>query len=308
MNNKFERGQALVLVLLSLAVVLTIVLFVLSRSITDIAVSTNQEASVRAFSAAEAGIENILVIGTAPAGSVTIGNATYTASIGDYAGGTSALPKDFPYPTSLSSGDSAITWFISHDASGNIVPDKGFTGGALKVCWGNSGTAAGSGTTPAIEVSVYYESTPRNISTLKIARAVVDPNVARTSVNSFSSPDAGTCTIAGNNYEFQKTIDFSTIGATGIPVLSQSTQGGLIFARVRLLYNTDVPHVLGTTVNGVAGDSDSLPSQGQGITSTGVAGTGQAGVNTTRKVTVFQAWGETPLSARSILSPSGITQ
>ncbi len=46
------------LVLLSMSVVLTLVLFILSRSITDIAVTTSQEEAVRAFSAAEAGVDD----------------------------------------------------------------------------------------------------------------------------------------------------------------------------------------------------------------------------------------------------------
>ena len=43
MKTAHNAGQALVLVLLSLAVVLTLVLFILSRTITDIAVSTSEE-------------------------------------------------------------------------------------------------------------------------------------------------------------------------------------------------------------------------------------------------------------------------
>src|SRR6185369_13919907 len=104
-EDRNESGQALVLVLLSLAVVLTLVLFILSRSITDVAVSSRQEESVRAFSAAEAGIEKSLVIGT---GSTSvIGDANYSSSVLSYAEGT----QDLVYPINLSSGDTSTTWF-----------------------------------------------------------------------------------------------------------------------------------------------------------------------------------------------------
>ena len=59
-----EKGQALILVLLSLAVVLTVVLSVFSRSITDVSISSKENDAMRAFSAAEAGVEQVLVVGS----------------------------------------------------------------------------------------------------------------------------------------------------------------------------------------------------------------------------------------------------
>ena len=52
-----QSGQALLLVLLSMAVILTVVLSILSRSILDVAVTTGEEEALRAFSAAEAGMQ-----------------------------------------------------------------------------------------------------------------------------------------------------------------------------------------------------------------------------------------------------------
>jgi len=296
MTRKNESGQALVLVLLSLAVVLTIVLFILSRSITDISVSSGQAESVRAFSAAEAGVEKALVIGSAGSGITEIGDASYTSSITDFAEGT----KEFAYPSPLISGDIMTTWFIAHDTDGNMtcsVTYPCFTGNTLKVCWGNTGTSGSTATTPAIEVSVYYESTPGNLSTIKIGRAVYDSNSSRRSTNSFSTPDSGACTIGGTSYVFQKTITLSDLG---IPSGSYSVQNGLIFAKVRMLYNTDTAHVIGTSVD-FSGNSV-LPSQGQGIVSTGTAG------ESNRRINVFQGFPEFPFGGNSIFSPSGVTK
>jgi len=53
-------GQAVLLVVLTLAVVLTLVLSVISRTITDVKITTVEGDSLRAFSAAEAGIERHL--------------------------------------------------------------------------------------------------------------------------------------------------------------------------------------------------------------------------------------------------------
>ena len=292
--RKNESGQALVLVLLSLSVVLTLILYVLSRSVTDVAVSSRQEESVRAFSAAEAGVERALVIGTSNGN--TIGDASYTANVSSFAEGS----KSFSFPDSLSEGDTVTVWFMSHDAGGNLICDgthSCFTGNSLQVCWGNSGTSAGNATAPAIEVSIYYETVPGDATTLKIARAAFDPNSGRTPSNSFSSADLTTCQISGNSYAFQKTVSFALLG---IPAASFGSPGGLLFARVRMFYNSDIAQAAGTTVD-FPGNS-SLPSQGSSITSTGVAG------GSNRRISVFQGWPEFPFASSSILSPAGITK
>ncbi len=293
--RKEESGQALVLVLLSLAVVLTIVLYILSRSITDISVSSGQAEAVRAFSAAEAGIEKTLVVGIGSGD--TIGDASYQASVSNFAEGST----DFNYPAPLVSGDTMTTWFVAHDSNGEVICDLShpcFTGNTLKVCWGNSGTSADSDTTPAIEVSIYYETTPGTKSTVKIARGAFDPNSVRRSSNSFASPDSGACKIGEINYAFQKTIILSDLS---IPVGSYTVENGLVLARVRILYNADVAHIIATHVVGTPGTSV-LPSQGHDIVSTGTAG------QSNRKISLFQGIPEFTFGGSSIFSPSGVTK
>lgn len=290
-ENASESGQALVLVLLTLAVVLTLVLFVLSRSVTDVSVSTNQEESVRAFSAAEAGVEKALVVGSGTGGSATtIGNASYTSNVTSFAEGTQV----FNYPILLSSGDTVTTWFVSHDANNNLVcgssPCFTSTGNTLMgVCWGKPGTSSSSTTTPAIEVSVYYESTPGDPATAKIARAAYDVNAGRRASNSFTAGNSSACVLDGINYAFQKAILFSDLG---IPSSVYNAANGLQFAQIKMLYNSDTNHEIGITVN-YPGNSN-LPSQGQNITSTGTAGSTTVGTGSTRRIEVFQGWPEAP--------------
>lgn len=114
---KRQSGQALVIVLLSLAVVLTIVLFILARSTTDIAVSSKSEEATRAFSAAEAGVENALVIGVGGSNLNLGNNASYTSTVTGFAENS----PDFIYPVPMYSGDSMTTWFVSHDSNGNLA-------------------------------------------------------------------------------------------------------------------------------------------------------------------------------------------
>ncbi len=273
-----SSGQALLIVLLSLSVVLTLVLFILSRSITDIAVSTSGEEAIRAFSAAEAGVERALVIG---ASSDTLGNASFNASVTSFGEGADF----FNYPLNLASGDSATFWFSSHDTSGNLICDAThpcFTGNTIKVCWGNPSTSDRAATTPAVEVSVFYAD--------GIGRKAYDPNISRRSSNAFAANDLGACKIGDVDYAFSKIISLSDFSLTG----------ALKFARVRFFYNTTENHKLGLDVST---SGDTLPSQGSLITSTGISG------DSNRQLEVFQGFPEAPLPFDfAVYSPTGLTK
>ena len=289
MRGKHESGQALMLVLLSLSVVLTLVLFILSRSVTDVSVSSNQSDSIRAFSAAEAGVEQALVVGSSSAPNSPIGDtgAKYTATVTDYGQG---LPE-YIYPFLLSSGDSATVWFLGHKTDGSLTTTGAFTGSKMTICWG-SGTASVS--SPAIEVSIYYESgilSLTNFSTLQIARTAIDPFAGRSPANNFSNSVGSGCTIAGKTYAFQKTVTFSGFS----PAVNTSS---LILARVRMLYNP-TPQDFGVSV---AGSGGVLPSEAKEIDSKGLAG------SSNRRIVVYQGWGEFPFALNSIITPVGITK
>lgn len=294
---KRESGQALLLVLLSMAVVLTIVLSVLSRTITDIAVTTKEEEALRAFSAAEAGVEQALIVG-ADIGTTTIGDAAFSADVSGFAAGT----QEFANPVALASGESLLFWFVAHDpTTGNLVCNAQypcFTGSQFRICWGKSGTAPGSATTPAVEISTFYAATPGNLGTMRIARVTADPNATRRSTNNFLANDAGTCTTGNESFAFQKTVD---LAALGVPAGSYGVQNGLQFAKVRLFYNTDIAHEAGINVN-FAGNT-LLPSQGIRIESSGTSG------EANRKIDVFQGFGEPPpVFDVAVFSVGGMTK
>lgn len=273
MIRKSQSGQALVLVLLSLSVILTLVLFIMSRSVTDVAISGSQEESVRAFSAAEAGVEQALVTGS----SISSASLGYTTTVTDFASGSTNVA----FPSSVSSGDTVTVWFMAHDANGNMTSSGAFTGSQMKVCWGNAGT-------PAIEVSIFYEQTPGTLSSIRVARAAFDPDPARGSLYNFVQPVTGGCTIGGTSYAYSQNIIFSSFSPSVVT-------GGLVFAKIRMLYGASQP--VGVSLTG-----GTLPSQGQKIDSSGVAGTSN------RRILVYQSWPEFPFASNSILSPVGITQ
>ena len=287
-----SSGQALLIVLLSMAVILTVVLSVLSSSITDVAVTSREEEALRAFSAAEAGIEQALIAGVG--GTSSLGNSTFTTSIATIA----ELEKDFNYPQDLLSGDTGVIWYIAHgDTAGKYTcssSKKCFKGKTAQVCWGNPGTQSTDSKTPALELITYYVDEPGNYKTTKIMRMTVDPNVSRTGVNNFTQAVASKCTIDGKDYAFQTTLDLSAASSWG-------QQGGLLFTLVKSIYNTDTAHSFGVNVDYPNGSQ--LPSQGRKIVSTGTAG------EATRKVEVSSLYRAMPaVFTNSIFTLGGITK
>lgn len=288
---KNQSGQALLLVLLSMAVALTLVLSVLSRTISDVKISSQDENSQRAFSAAEAGVEQALVVGS-DTGSVDIGDAKFSAKVSDFAEG-----KDiFVFPSTFVSGEPAVVWFVSHDANGNPscsgAENPCFKGDRIKICWGDNTAAP----VPALEASIVYLNTAGNYSTARIARAAFDDNVSRRSSNNFVDP-GGSCTIGTNTFQYSTTLNFSSftpqvpygIGAENKPQ----------FMVLKLLYNNTAHHI-GVSV---AGSGSVLPSQGQLIESSGASG------DANRSINVFQGYGELPLAFYSaIYSKGGLTK
>lgn len=281
-NKKNQSGQAVLIVLLSLSVVLIIVLFIMSRSVTDISLSNKEEDSLRAFSAAEAGVERALVIGNS---SGTIDSANFSANVTSFAEGT----NEFIFPLSLKSGDNATFWF---SRTGETTR---FTGSEVTYCWGDLDTDANTAETPAIEVTIYYTTTPNDLTTLRIARATFDPNSSRRASNSFGVGQSSTCTIGSDSFEFQATANLASLGIAGF-----ATPGVLQYSTAKILYNTTIAHKIGIDVTGT---SSTLPSQGDKIVSDG------SFANSNRKVEVYQMHPETPpVFANAIFSTSGIVK
>lgn len=290
LSNTHIKGQTLLLILLSMSVVLVVVLSIVARSITDVAISSREEEAIRAFSAAEAGIEQALIIGVGTS-NVSLGNASFSSSVTETGRGESF----FNYPSPIYSGESATFWFVDHDEDGNATCSDAesncFTGTSMTVCWGEPGTVINDSKAPAIETSVVYAVIAGDYATLRIFRDTADPYLGRMSSNSFGgvTSSAGNCVIDGERYQFSKTIILSAL---------PHALNNLQYAKVRMFYNDTKAHKVGVQVVG-----GTLPLQGTKIESSGQAG------DANRKVEVFQMIGETPGVFDNVLfSGGGISQ
>jgi hypothetical protein len=290
------------MVLLSVGVVLTIALSVVARSITDVSTSTKGEESLRAFSAAEAGVENTLnkslqslpIVASPTPVAVGTSGSTYTTSLLAFP----QTPRSYLYPVELSAGDSATVWLSSHDPVSGLTCTGGskcFQGSTLDLCWGKTG----SGTQPAIAISVLYED-PAGGGVRKYAYIAYDSNGSRASQNHFitsgisSNTGSGACNIGGTALANKVTLNLASDLSIPNNAINSKRLKSLT---ALLLYNTT------PTVFGVTNLPDDLPDQGKQVDSVGTAGT------STRKVQVFSLYPEIPSMFQSALySPPGIVK
>jgi len=265
---KKNSGQALLIILLVMAVGLTVGLAVVSRSVTDISISRQEEESARVFSVAEAGIEEALKAGAEvvlPEGMVAEG-ITATVKKETLGGG-----KEFVFPNAIQVGDAQTVWLVEHDSDGNLIETPSYTAGSLDVCWEDTNPET------ALEVTIFY----KDGGVYKIARGAYDAE-AISRGNNFSSPDTGGCAGLGR----KKILNWADFG------INLDSNTFLLFLRLRPLYNQ--------AKIGVA-SSVNLPSQGTCYESTATAA--KSGI--TRKVQQCQFYKTPPAIFDYVLYSEG---
>ncbi|HLE48586.1 MAG TPA: hypothetical protein VI819_00930 [Patescibacteria group bacterium] len=299
-----QSGQAVLMIVLVLSVVLTLVVSAVTRSVVDLDITKYDDNAIRAFDAAQAGIERVLIGETVPPGTTLQSGATVTAASTD----STTVANMYLYPLELYSGESAVFWFVNHKltASGDLIVDC-LMGGCVtpaqvRFCWGTLGTAGdGNSKAPAIEIETYYStSSPSpqskyndmyDWSTIQTKKLSIDPNTTRRLSNNFSAPAVAGGIGCANPINFQFSTrhddDLGDLGYESLP------NGSLILIRVTMLYNDDKTHPIGIRSSG------SIPPQGRVITSTGVSG------DATRKLSLYQGFPEFPFEFGSVIFSKG---
>ncbi|MBI3955528.1 hypothetical protein HY338_03720 [Candidatus Gottesmanbacteria bacterium] len=243
-NNK-SSGQIVLILVLITVVGLTIGLSLISRTVTDVRISSQIEESGRAFSAAEAGVENALkvinVLPTNTAKSITLDNATAEYKVSDIGGDRSLYT--FPL-TEITS--SQLLWLVNHNSDGSLGATNYYpTASSLDICWG------GVGNNSALELSLYYLSG----SSYKISKAAYDPDGSR--LNNFSTAD-NIGSYCGGNYRYKHSVNFKDdFGLLGSELL--------LALRMTPVYESTTIGILPT---------DNLPVQGNQVNSVGKSNTG----------------------------------
>lgn len=264
-----QRGQLILILILVMAVGLAIGLSVIQKSLINVSTSTKVEQSSKAFSAAEAGIENVLTGGNSTvnfsdtgASAIVIGDSTWIPAPVS-SGQQSVL--EFP---PLSKEEVAQVWLADPEA--NLPDCAGFTcykRPVLDIYWG----APTSTDIAALELTlVYYDE-----DSYKYRKWYLDQNITRSPENRFTKVNCSGGYFA-NKYK-------CTFRIGGPADLAGLLPPGLMLIRARLLYNTSPqPFAVQPPSSETCGEDCSLPRQAKSIISTGISG------ETQRKVKLFQ--------------------
>ncbi|MBI4092148.1 MAG: hypothetical protein HY427_03030 [Candidatus Levybacteria bacterium] len=254
-KQEAQRGQMLLVVVLTMIVALTVGLSVVSRTITNLRISKQSEESQRAFQAAEAGIEKTLESGVESANPQSLGNnAQYMTSVNNPSGNALILNGN-----EVVEQDVGIDLWLSDypNYSNQICPSSCAVSIHFNTIEQSCSAGSGNNTRSGLEVVVLSGV----ISNPTINKYLFDPCSGRT-------PGA-------DNAGGRTTIDATTFQhGVSIPVTSG------IIARVIPIYNSVK---IGVT------SSVNIPVQGRIIESIGESG------ETIRKVQYFSSHPQLPL-------------
>jgi len=291
---KDKSGQVIIVILLLMTVALTVGLSISTQTATDTKISAQLEESERAFSAAEAGIEEALITsGTDTISGSLTNQAEYQVSINRFTSGH----DNFVFPKKVAQDDTKQVWLVGHNSDGSINEGQRYQGSSLEVYWGDTSTPTttvsgcdSNNITPAVEVTLIYKDAA---SEYQISKDAYDPDASgRTGCNNFSGASTGSWSLEGQDFRFRQNFDFSAIvAAAGMPYA----------VRVRLLYNSTREPLAVAVPASEAGNT--IPSQGKQMTSTGKFG------NTRRKVVVFESYPALPgIFDYVLFSGTGLTK
>ncbi len=256
--HKQEKGQVLLIAVLTMVVALTVGLSVVSRSIVQVKTAKAEADSQKAFSAAEAGIEQVLKTSNQVTNQ-PLGNNSSIGSVQINMLNSAQVLLNNGTPVQQDEGDDI--WLSDYPTYANPWS------GRLRIYWG-TGSACNEA---ALEVILISQQNPSDT----IAHYAYDPcskRIIGTNGNNFTRPAAnsgGSVNGTALNYSFPINI----------------TNG--IVARVIPLYANTVIGAIGYTDN-TETTQKALRSQGKMITSTGVSN------NTQREITYFQGYDVIP--------------
>ncbi len=256
-----SNGQVVLITLLVLTIATTVALSLIARTTTDTTITSQVQESSRAFSAAEAGIEEALKSGVSNTSVLTPG-VSYNVTVMPI----NSAAGIYEFPTKVLRGSTATLWLVSHDATNMAIEDPSnpnrYKNSSIDICWNTDAT-----TIPALAVTLLYK---KSDGTYRVAKAAFDPDSTRAQSDKFTSAyTAGGCgTNTGTDYRI--TLTFNTLGIN--PLVDT-----LMELRIRPVYND-------ATIAIDAGGTE-LPLQGNKIESTGTTTTGM-----NRKIVVYQQY------------------
>lgn len=270
-NNINESGQILIALVLTLLTILTIGLIVIQRSTTDISTSTQNDQASRAFSAAEAGIEQALQANTTiPLQNSLSNNASFVVSP------SARLPlpgQAFEY-FATTRGEVAQVWlanlsdpllspYYMREQMYVYFGDPNATGNASAAVEINLVTR-NNGTGEYVSQRWFYDTISRSNGFTRCGddtSSLLNPLPINTSLSSdgtVTSDRSFKCRVRINTFAQPATVTPANPGITPIMI------------RARVLYGDKQQFAVAPIPNGTAGDD--IPPQATIYTSIGLSG------------------------------------
>lgn len=257
----YQRGQVLLAIVLVVTVVLTVSMSVMTRSIVNLKLSSEEDQSQKALSAAEAGIEQSLNAANSGSFSGGFGNSAAFSTNTSQVGGNNFLLNNGKV---VVKNEGADIWLSDYASVFNINNNGQGNGnnnqwnGTLTIFWGSSSDNCASSETVNTMAAIEIIVLSGTMNNPMAQHYVYDPCPGRRAQNNFSLPQGGG-SVASQSFAYSAQITVNTDGYV---------------ARIIPLYaNTYV----GVQNNPV------LPAQGTLIDSTGSVG------EVKRKVSVYKA-------------------
>lgn len=258
-----NKGQVLLIVVLTMIVALTVGLSIASRTITNLKISKQNEESQRAFQAAEAGIEKAIKSGIATGSDTSnLSNQSSFKTTTTTLSGTTFLLNG----GELVEQDAGIdVWLSEYPAYTNLLGALPKPPATITLYWGEGQTDCNvlnsSSTVSVLEILVLSGSKANPT----LQKLIYDPcSPAR--INNAGAVTTGTSVIGGVTLKYSNTAQISITN-------------GLIMKIIPIYNSTKI---------GIE-SSEALPSQGSIIESLGKSG------DTVRKVQYFSSYPQIPL-------------
>src|SRR3989339_123269 len=252
---KTRQGQILLITVMLLATVMTIVLSISFKSVTETQVTKLEEESQKALAAAESAIEAALKANT----SITLSSISGLSGFDGTATLTTSTDVKFTTPNIEANG--SYTFYLgNYNVSSKTMSD--LPAQDYTICFEN-----GSPDEPALEITLVKDS--------GVKKYVVDPNSPKKISNAPVNTPA--CNPDSTNYSYSIHIPSADVGADAK------------FLIIRVLYSPT--RLFFTGGNNLLTPTILLPVQGRTITSQATSNTS---LGVSKKVVLFQSYPQIP--------------
>jgi len=239
-----------------MAFAVTVAIGVISRTTTDLAITSQMEDSARAFSAAEAGIEEGLLPAAQSTTKTLSAGIKYTTSVADVGGTTGVLTL----PGMTTKQSTQTIWLANH-VGGVLDETRVFAADYIDVCWTKPAAM-----TPALVVTIVYK---RGLNYLVAKGAYDADSASRSPSNGFDGPTSSNTNAECGSADYRARLTFADFGIAPASDI-------LLMLRIRPVYGDTTISVDSPVL---------LPLQGKRVESTGTTAGG-----TNRKIVVFQQY------------------